>query len=414
MWRVRPILRIFRTTNGAVGSRFNSIDSTGFVAKLSAGGTKLVYATYIGGSGVDQPMAIAVDPTGNAYVGGTTASEDFPLRYAVQSTVVNSLCPEYTPSGSVPVGVYACGSGGFLAVLDPAGASLVWSTYLGSGSVDALGIDTAGSVYATGEAITVNASSAGGPVGVLKIAPGNSVLDVPANSIVNAASFIPGLPLAGGLASVFVRGLNLAGTAIGRGSPLPAELAGVSILVAGVAAPILAVAPVANGMEQINFQVPFEAASNAVEIRYQGSAVIAFPQYAGSGIFILGDGTPAIEHAADYSLVTPSNPAHSGEAIIVYATGLGRVTPAGVSGVPASGPASVVPYSGSVTAATSQGPLGFTLYAGLTAGFVGLYQVNIQLPQSLSAGTIQFSLDNAVVAGFPLSLRSNIVSLPIN
>jgi uncharacterized protein (TIGR03437 family) len=74
----------------------------------------------------------------------------------------------------------------------------------------------------------------------------------------------------------------------------------------------------------------------------------------------------------------------------------------------------VVPYSGSVTAATSQGLLGSTLYAGLTPGFVGLYQVNIQLPQSLSAGTIQFSLDNAVVAGFPLSLRSNVVSLPIN
>lgn len=211
--------------------------------------------------------------------------------------------------------------------MDPAGASLVWSTYLGSGSVDALAVDTAGNVYATGVAITVNTPSAGGPVGVLKLAAGNSVLDLPANSIVNAASFVPGLPLVGGLASVFLRGLNLSGTVIGSGSPLPTELAGVSILVAGVAAPILAVAPVASGMEQINFQVPFEAQSNAVEIRYQGSSVVAFPQYAPSGIFILGDGTPAIEHAADYSLVTPSNPAHPGEAIIVYATGLGRVTP---------------------------------------------------------------------------------------
>ena len=296
--------------------------------------------------------------------------------------------------------------------MDPAGASLVWSTYLGSGSVDALAVDTAGNVYATGVAITVNTPSAGGPVGVLKLAAGNSVLDLPANSIVNAASFVPGLPLVGGLASVFLRGLNLSGTVIGSGSPLPTELAGVSILVAGVAAPILAVAPVASGMEQINFQVPFEAQSNAVEIRYQGSSVVAFPQYAPSGIFILGDGTPAIEHAADYSLVTPSNPAHPGEAIIVYATGLGRVTPAGVSGIPATGPASVV--CGSVAAATSGGLLGAILYAGLTPGFVGLYQVNIQLPQSLSAGTIQFSLDHAVCAGFPLSLTSNTVALPLD
>jgi hypothetical protein len=49
---------------------------------------------------------------------------------------------------------------------------------------------------------------------------------------------------------------------IGSGSPLPTELAGVSILVGGVAAPILAVAPLASGMQQINFQVPVQAPSS--------------------------------------------------------------------------------------------------------------------------------------------------------
>ncbi|MDR3700957.1 MAG: SBBP repeat-containing protein [Candidatus Sulfopaludibacter sp.] len=404
----------FPTTNGALDSRFNSIASTGFVAKVSTDATRLAYATYLGGSGVDQAMTIAVDAAGNAYVGGTTTSGDFPLRYALQSSIVNHFCPVYTPSGSIPIGEYACGGGGFLAVLDAAGRSLVWSTYLGAGSMNALAIDGAGNVYATGEAIAVNAPSTSGSVGVLKLASGNSGLDVPANPIVNAASFLPGLPLPGGLASLFVRGLNLTGTVIGSGSRLPTELAGVSILVGGVAAPILAVAPVPDSMEQVNFQVPFEAASNTVEIRYQGSSVVAVPQYVAPGIFILSDGTPAIEHAADYSLVTPSNPAHSGEAIIVYATGLGKVTPAGVSGVPASGPASVVPSCGSVAAATSQGLIGSILYAGLAPGYVGLYQVNIQLPQNLAAGTIQFSLDNAVCAGFPFSLRSNLVGLPVD
>ena len=61
-----------------------------------------------------------------------------------------------------------------------------------------------------------------------------------------AASYAPGLPLQGGLASVFLSGLNLSGTMIASGSPLPNELAGVSILVGGAPAPILAVAPLAS------------------------------------------------------------------------------------------------------------------------------------------------------------------------
>ncbi len=416
----------FPVTSGAYEGHSKTTSSTGFAAKLNADATKLIYATYLGGSGIDQPAAIAVDAEGDAYVGGTTTSADFPLRYALQSTIVNAYCPVFTPSGSIPEGGYACGNAGFLALLDPAGAALEWSTYLGAGSVDALALDPAGNVYATGEAINVNLPSNGKSVSVLKLGPGNPGLDVPANSIVNAASFAPGLPLPGGLASVFVRGLNLAGLETGSGSPLPTRLAGVSILVEGVPAPILAVAPVGSGTEQINFQVPFEVKGstqfryfettpNAVEIRYQGASVFAVPPQGAAGIFLLNDGTPAIEHAADYSLVTPSNPAHSGEAIIVYLTGLGPVTPNGVSGVAAKGAAPVVTVCGAPYAAGSSGwPFGSVLYAGLTPGYVGLYQVNLRLPQSLSAGTAYFSINTstcAVVGAF--GLTSNIVALPV-
>jgi uncharacterized protein (TIGR03437 family) len=416
----------FPITSGAYDAQAKTKSSTGFVAKLSADATRLSYSTYLGGSGTDQPVAIAVDAKGDAYAGGTTTSPDFPLRYALQSTIVNAYCPVYTPSGSIPTGGYACGSAGFLAVLDPAGASLVWSTYLGAGSVDALALDLAGNVYATGEVINVNPPSKAKSVSVLKLGPGNSALDVPANSIVNAASFAPGLPLPGGLASVFVRGLNVARLEIGSGSPLPTTLGGVSILVEGVPAPILAIAPVGSGMEQINFQVPFEVAAstqfryiettpNAVEIRYQGASVFAVPPQGAPGIFLLNDGTPAIEHAADYSLVTPSNPAHAGEAIIIYLTGLGPVTPAGISGVAAKGAAPVVIGCGDAYAAGTSGwPFGTVLYAGLTPGYVGLYQLNLQLPQQVSAGTVYFTIDASLcpLVG-PFELTSNVVALPV-
>jgi hypothetical protein len=49
-----------------------------FVTKLNAAGSALVYSTYLGGSGVDQGVGIAVDSSGNAYVTGLTLSSDFP------------------------------------------------------------------------------------------------------------------------------------------------------------------------------------------------------------------------------------------------------------------------------------------------------------------------------------------------
>ena len=52
-----------------------------FVTKINAAGSALVYSTYLGGNGSEYSLdggAIAVDSDGNAYVGGTTASTNFP------------------------------------------------------------------------------------------------------------------------------------------------------------------------------------------------------------------------------------------------------------------------------------------------------------------------------------------------
>jgi len=59
---------------------FNGSDDA-FVAKISSEGTELLYAGYIGGSGSDSGLGIAVDSAGNAYVTGSTRSteETFPV-----------------------------------------------------------------------------------------------------------------------------------------------------------------------------------------------------------------------------------------------------------------------------------------------------------------------------------------------
>jgi uncharacterized protein (TIGR03437 family) len=105
-----------------------------FVAKLNAAGSALVYATYLGGRENESGRGIAVDRAGNAYVAGSTTSPDFPTVGAFQSqTRVTDA---------------------FIAKLNPAGSSLIYSTLLGGSQGDwanTLAIDGAGAAYVAGE-----------------------------------------------------------------------------------------------------------------------------------------------------------------------------------------------------------------------------------------------------------------------
>jgi uncharacterized protein (TIGR03437 family) len=412
------------TTTGAFQTTWNYTQyqsySAAFVAKFTLT-AKLVYATYIAGSSYDQGHGIAVDSAGNAYVAGQTTSPDFPLANPLQASPYYYVCGAYTVSGQTPIGETFCSSGGFLSALNANGTELLWSTYL-SGAAWANTLDASGNVYITGVDLDITtpaiAPSKTASVGVIKIAPQGAGLQFSANSIVNAASYHPGLPSPGGLASLFVTGLNVTGTQVASGNPLPTELAGVQILVQGVPAPILAVADIPDGgYQQINFQVPFEIdinKVNLVEVRYQGYSTFSIPQTVAPGIFILSDGTPAVQHAADYSLVTPSNPIKPGEAVIVYLTGLGQVVTPVASGVPSTGPDQISAVG--TGGAPEDAQLGSILYMGLAPGFVGLYQMNIQVASNLPPGPFDFYVFFPQSFGpqAPLNFaQSNTVTLPI-
>jgi len=131
----------FPTTPGALDTTCGT-DGTcnggladAFVTKLNSTGSGLTYSTYLGAGDEDMGLGIAVDSSGNAYVTGNTRSTDFPAIGAFQ--VLN-----------------AGGQDAFVAKLDSAGSSLIFSSYLG-GSLDDRGwggiaVDSAGNAYVTG------------------------------------------------------------------------------------------------------------------------------------------------------------------------------------------------------------------------------------------------------------------------
>ncbi len=107
----------------------------GFVAKLNAAGNGLAYLTYLGGTESDFAVGLAIDKDGNAYVTGETNSSEFPTANALQAA----------RSGFA--------SDAFVTKLDPNGATLLYSTYLGginTDSAEKIAVDAAGSAYVTG------------------------------------------------------------------------------------------------------------------------------------------------------------------------------------------------------------------------------------------------------------------------
>ena len=78
----------YPTTSGAFQQTCSScVNQTDlFITKLNATGIAQIYSTYLGGSARDRGIKIIVDANGNAIVGGTTESVDFPLKNPVMTS----------------------------------------------------------------------------------------------------------------------------------------------------------------------------------------------------------------------------------------------------------------------------------------------------------------------------------------
>ena len=111
-----------------------------FVFELNPDGTSLTYSTYLGGTGDDVALGVALDVTGAVYTGGETTSTDFPIMNPIQGTLAGS-------------------SNGFVTKLNSSGTALMYSTYLGGGTGDAVfgvALDPSDNAYVSGKASSPN------------------------------------------------------------------------------------------------------------------------------------------------------------------------------------------------------------------------------------------------------------------
>ena len=234
--------------------------------------------------------------------------------------------------------------------------------------------------------------------------------------VVNAGSWAP---FTAGIAPgefIALVGTGLApdGLPVASAVPFPTTLGPVQVMINGVAAPIYYATP--NLIEAI---VPYETTGSIAQIQVinngaTSNTVTTFISLTAPGVFTQnqnGLGYGSIQHS-DYSLVTPSNPAQPGETLQVYLTGLGAVSPTVADG--AAAPAGAL-TTGTITASIG-GATATVSYAGLVAGAVSLYQVNVQVPSAATSGDNLLAISGpdsySVEATIPVGTASGATAAP--
>ena len=148
------------TKNPIQATNNNVFGFVGFVAEFNPSASALVYSTYLSGSSVGQANAIAVDGSGNAYVGGYTQATDFPTHSPYSATNTGD---------------------GFVSVLAPGGTAFIYSTYFGA-VPNAIALDSSGDAYIAGYTVggllvpTQNPLQQSGSAFVSELNPSGSAL----------------------------------------------------------------------------------------------------------------------------------------------------------------------------------------------------------------------------------------------
>jgi len=198
-------------------------------------------------------------------------------------------------------------------------------------------------------------------------------------------------------------------------SPLPAQLAGVQVLVNGVPAPLLLASS-----KQINFQCPVLPAGTVLEIQVESATSAAtavlqtvmqtatpllFQRGAGNGGFVTITGTNQIATAA-----TDGRPAKRGEYVTIHSSGLGEVVD-GVNAGTAAPSNRLVPTQNKIKLVLGDVEID-PEFAGLAPGTVGLYQVLAQVPSEAPVGAdVPLYLKITLPDG--TTIRSNSVTVAV-
>jgi len=399
------------------------------IRKVTAGGTISTVAGSdsmgYGGDGgkatsamLNNPHGVAVDKAGNIYIADTN---NFVVRKVDTSgtiTTVAGIAGQVTIIGPAPEGVPATTVplvSPWAVTVDSAG-NLYITEWLGYRirKVDKQGIITTvagnGTYGFSGDDGPATSAMFKAPEGIRFDAAGNLYIAdnqnnrvrevsqphagpvVNAAGVVNNASFAAGTnPVApGSIAAVFGTNINDGSSVLfssfGTGGTLVTTLGGAQVKINGTPVPLFYSTP-----SQLGVQIPTDLTGSGASVEVTINGAASAPQMVpvapvAPGLFSTdqsGQGQGAVLIANTNTLVAPtgsipgrdSRPAKPGEFITIFCTGLGAVTPALASGEPGQSNTTV-----DKPAVTIDGAPATVEFSGIAPGFVGLNQVNVQVP----------------------------------
>lgn len=281
--------------------------------------------------------------------------------------------------------------GSFLTAAQPAGFSGI--------SVTANPANLApGSYQGT---VTVASNAANGPITIPVqfdvVAQGPPVSFY--QGVVNNATFQPETVAQGDIVALFGDQLTMSAPQQASSLPLATTLGDTRVFVNDQPAPVYY-----TSYNQINFQIPYEAATGAAVVRVErggqrGNSISLNIARAIPRVLRLGIKDYGIIVNQDGSFPIPatpgvnSHPAKVGDTLVIYALGLGQTTPSVTSGTAApSSPLALVTRTNRVIFGGGGGFFGdgvttTPFFVGLTPGFVGLYQINVVIPDGTPSGS---------------------------
>ena len=441
----------FPVTAGVVQTvcRCQEYANNGFVTRLNADGSGLLWSTFLGGTwygfsqvpfGTNTINALAQDAAGNVVVAGRTDADDFP-------TTAGVLQPKFAGTATQDLR----STDGFLSKLNPTGTALLFSTYLGGSAEDRINdleMDAQGNIWVTGATASTDfpgnpasftgsflaqvsadgarlpasqrtpvdaagqAIRSGGDVEVLGAS--GSVLQVPGGQVQGVA--VLGVASAAGdrVKAYVAPGefVSLYGSLLGPNPGVGAildsqgrianELAGVQVLFNGIPSPLLYAS-----QGQVNALVPYGitgGASASVQVTTAGgnsSAVSLYLRPAQPEVF--NNGGAALALNQDASVNSPQNPAAPGSIVTIFASGAGGLyssQPEGsIPSEPGGGP--VLPVAVLLNNRSLE-----VLYAGNAPGLViNLLQINLRLPQQGAGGEFQLMIGGFLSDSFSLAVQ---------
>jgi uncharacterized protein (TIGR03437 family) len=349
--------------------------SGGVITTVAGAGATLADGVPPANAALDGPSSVAVDPSGNVYISDTG----------------NDRVRVLTPSGAScsytvnPLSFSAVGASGgnFAATIQTASGCtwaiqglpqwIAWSGItIGTGPATV----TLAAAANSGDDRSAVISIAGVPVVVSQAGTGSTV-----NGASYSAAVVPG-----SVASVF-GDFPLSSAVSATEYPLPTKISGLSVQLGGsMLAPLFFAS---SG--QVNFQVPWELAGQSqttLTIMVNGQAgtaqTVSLAPFA-PAIFSVNDQGTGQGAILDLSnrLVDSTNPAAAGDWVSIYCTGLGAVGYQPATGSPApipTGPDFPLSWALTEPAVTIGGVQTAVIYWGLAPGYVGLYQLNANVP----------------------------------